>query len=140
MVTYNFYLKIVVTLSVKNNITEFQIRDYLTDVKPKLDTRLNALIGSAPPIAQATLDNIDISLRVHKISPGLWTIYPKMILTITVADEITEIQVRNYLEDYWDQVKIDFRTLIGNVPNQAKVKIIEWHIHRLSGSVDEDEI
>ncbi len=140
LMTYSIYLKIVARLSVNKNVTESQIRGYLADAKSKLNARLDTLIGNAPPVAAATLGDTSIGLKVVPIGPGLWELYPKMVLTVTVADEITELQVRNFLEGYWDQAKTDLRTLVGNVPDGMNATIVSWHVHRLSGDVDEVEI
>ncbi len=140
MVTYNFYLKLVARLSIRPNVSESQIRGYLADTKPKLDARLNTLVGNAPPVAQATLDDTRIKLKVGPYGPGLWEIYPKMSLTVTVADGITEQQVLGYLEGYWNQAKIDLRTLVANAPAGANAQILSWHVHRLTGDVDEVEV
>ncbi len=139
MVTYDLYLKIVVRLSVKNNVTESQIRGYLVDAKPKLVARLGALVAAAPPAAQATLDATTVKLKVNRLGLGMWEVYPKIVLTVTVADTITETQVANFLEGYWDQAKTDLRTLVGNAPAGAKAKILSWHVHRLTGDVNEVE-
>ncbi len=135
----NVYLKIVATLSIRDNITESQIRGFLAGARPDLETKFNTLIANAPPVAEAVLDDTQFNLKVNSISPGLWTIYPKIVLTVTVADGITEAQVLGYLEGYWDQFKTVLRTLIGTAPGGANARIIEWHVHRLSGSVDEVE-
>ncbi len=133
------YLKIVATLSIRNNITEAQIRGFLADARPDLEAKLATLVANAPSVAEAVLDDIQFRLKVDAFGPGLWTIYPKIILTVTVADGITEDQVRGYLEGYWDQFKTVLRVLIGSAPGGANAQIIEWHVHRLSGSVNEVE-
>ena len=51
MVIHNIYFKLVVQLSVKNSVTESQIRNFLVDAKPKLVARFTALVGNAPPVA-----------------------------------------------------------------------------------------
>ena len=135
----NFYLKIVATLSIRNNITEGQIRGFLAAARPDLETKLANLVANAPPVAEAVLDDTQFRLKVDPVSPGLWTIYPKIVLTVTVADEITKAQVLGYLEGYWDQFKTVLRALIGSAPGGANAQITEWHVHRLSGSVDEVE-
>ena len=136
---FSFYLKIVATLSIRNNITESQIRGFLADARPDLETKLATLVGNAPPVAEAVLDDTRFNLRVNSTGPGLWTIYPKILLKVTVADGITEAQVLGYLEDYWDQFKTVLRALIGSTPAGANAQITEWHVHRLTGSVDEVE-
>ena len=133
------YLKIVATLSIRDNITESQIRGFLAGARPDLETRIATLVANAPPVAEAVLDDTQFKLKVGSISPGLWTIYPKIMLTITVADGITETQVLGYLEGYWDQFKTVLRALIASAPGGANAQITEWHVHRLSGSVDEVE-
>ena len=135
----NFYLKIVATLSIRNNITEGQIRGFLADARPDLETKLATLVANAPPAAEAVLDDVRFRLKVDPQGPGLWTIYPKIVLTITVADVITEDQVRGYLDRYWDQFKTVLRVLIGSAPAGVNAQITEWHVHRLSGDVDEVE-
>ncbi len=133
------YLKIVATLSIRDNITEGQIRGFLADARPDLETKLANLVANAPPAAEAVLDDTQVKLKVSSVGPGLWTIYPKLALTVTVADGITEAQVLGYLEDYWDQFKTVLRVLIGSAPAGANAQITEWHVHRLTGSVDEVE-
>ena len=135
----NLYLKIVATLSIRNNITENQIRGFLADARPNLESKLATLVANAPPAAEAVLDDVDFNLKVDSVGPGLWTIYPKIVLSITVADQITEAQVLGYLEGYWDQFKTILRALIGSAPGGANAQITGWHVHRLSGSVDEVE-
>ncbi len=135
----NLYLKIVATLSIRNNITENQIRGFLADARPNLESKLATLVANAPPAAEAVLDDVDFNLKVDSVGPGLWTIYPKIVLSVTVADQITEAQVLGYLEGYWDQFKTVLRGLIGSAPAGANAQITEWHVHRLTGSVDEVE-
>ena len=135
----SFYLKIVATLSIRNNITEAQIRGFLADARPDLEAKIATLVGNAPPVAEAVLDNTQFKLKVDAQGPGLWTIYPKVVLSLTVADQITEAQVLGYLDGYWDQFKTVLRALIGSAPAGANAQITEWHVHRLTGSVDEVE-
>ena len=139
MTTYNLALKIVVTVSMRDIITVTQVRAFLADARSKLDARLATLVNNAPSGAQAVLDGTDYRLKTSKSTPTLWEIYPKITLTVTVADGITLNQVQTYLEGYWDQFKIDFRSLVATAPPQANAQIIEWHVHRLTGSVDEVE-
>ncbi len=137
--TLTIHLKIVASLSIRNNITEGQIRGFLADARPDLEAKLTTLIGNAPPVAEAVLDDIGFKLKVDLVGPGLWTIYPKVVLAITIADGISEAQVSGYLDDYWDQFKTVLRTLVGTAPGGANAQITGWHVHRLSGSVDEVE-
>ena len=137
MTTYNLYLKIVVTVSMRDIITVTQVRAFLADARSKLDARLATLVNNAPSGAQAVLDSTDYKLKADKSSPTLWSIYPKLSLVITVADGITLDQVQTYLESYWDQFKIDLRSLVATAPPQANAQIVEWHVHRLTGSVDD---
>ncbi len=148
MIQYSFTIKIVFWLSIRNNIIENQIRSYLADSRDNLTARLVALVNNAPAAAQASLtgpvnEAIILKLKVVSSDPvagGLWEIYPKIVMKITVADTITLNQVRTYLDDYWDQAKTDLRNLVANAPPGANAKITEWHVHRLSGSVDEVEV
>ena len=139
MTTYNLVLKIVVTVSMRDIITVTQVRAFLADARSKLDSRLAALVNNAPSGAQAVLDGTDYKLKANKSTPTLWEIYPKIGLTVTVADGITLDQVQTYLEGYWDQFKADFRALVATAPPQANAQIIQWHVHRLAGSVNEVE-
>lgn len=139
MATYNLFLKMVTELSVRNNVTEDQIRNFLANIEPRLKARLTALVNQAPQAASATLENTNFRLKIHKVGPGLWSIYPKLVLTITVADGITQTQVRSYLEGYWNQAKVDLRGLVGDAPRRNNVQILKWHVHRLSGDTDEAE-
>ena len=148
MIQYSFTIKLVFWLSIRNNIIENQIRSYLADAKDNLTARLVTLVNNAPAAAQASFtgpidEAITLKLKVHSSDPivgGLWEIYPKIVMKITVADNITLIQVRTYLDGYWDQAKTDLRALVANAPPGANAQITEWHVHRLSGSVDEIEV
>ena len=131
------YLKIVATLSIRNNITEAQIRGFLADARPDLETKIATLVANAPPVAEAVLDDVGFKLKINSQGPGLWEIYPKITLSVSVADQITETQVRGYLDGYWDQFKTVLRALIGSAPAGANAQITDWHVHRLSGDVDE---
>ena len=133
------YLKIVATLSIRDNITESQIRGFLADARPDLEARIATLVANAPPVAQAVLDDTQFNLKVDPAGPGLWTIYPKLVLAVTVADGITEDQVFGYLDGYWDQFKTVLRAVIGTAPGGANAQITGWHVHRLTGDVDEVE-
>ena len=139
MAVYSVFLKIVVTLSIRNNITEGQIRGFLADARPDLEAKITTLVANAPPAAEAVLDNTDFKLKVDPQGPGLWTLYPKIVLTIAVADQITEAQVLGYLDGYWDQFKTVLRALIATVPGGANAQITKWHVHRLANHVDEVE-
>ena len=147
MIQYSFTIKLVFWLSIRNNIIENQIRSYLADAKDNLIARLVTLVNNAPAAAQASFSGpineaIGYRLWVFSLDPvvgGLWEIYPQIILRVTVADTITLNQVRTYLEGYWDQAKTDIRALVANAPAGANAQITEWHVHRLSGSVDELE-
>ena len=139
MVTYNFYLKIVATLSIRSNVTEAQIRSFLANSRDDLEAKINTIVSNAPPVAEAVLDNVSFKLKVNSFSPGLWEIYPKIVLTISVADSITELQVQNFLEGYCDQFKVVLRNLVASVPANRQAVILDWHVHRLSGHVDEVE-
>ncbi len=135
----NTYLKIVLRLSLRDNITEAQIRNFLADTEPKLRSRVTALVANAPVVAEAVLENMQLKLKVDPVEPGAWAIYPKLGIDVSVADGITEAQVFGYLESYWDQAKIDLRSLIASIPTGAQAQILEWHVHRLTGSTDEVE-
>ena len=140
MTTYVFVLKLVAWLSVRDNVTESQIRGYLSGVQSAVTSRLTTLVSNAPPGAQAVLNDVGFRLKVHSFAPGEWELYPKIVMDVTVVDGITMNQIRVYLEDYWDQAKSDLRGLIAGAPAGANAQIIEWHVHRLSGSVDEVEV
>ncbi len=148
MIQYSFTIKLVFWLSIRNNIIENQIRSYLADAKDNLTARLVTLVNNAPAAAQASFTGpidqaITLKLKVVSEDPingGIWQIYPKIVMKITVADNITLNQVRTYLDSYWDQAKIVLRNLVANAPVGANAQITDWHVHRLSGSVDEVEI
>ncbi len=135
----NVYLKIVLRLSLRDNITEAQIRTFLADADPKLRARVTALVANAPVAAEAVLEDIGLKLKVDPIEPGIWEIYPKTVIDVSVADGITEAQVYGYLEGYWDQFKTDLRVLIASIPTGAQAQILSWHVHRLAGTMDEVE-
>ncbi len=137
--TLSTYLKIVASLSIRDNITESQIRGFLANARPDLETKIATLVANAPPVAEAVLDDTQFKLQVIPHGPGLWTLYPKIVLTITVADQITDDQVSGYLDGYWDQFKTVLRTLVGTAPGGANAEITEWHVHRMTGPVDEVE-
>ena len=42
-------------------------------------------------------------------------------------------------EGYWAGFKTDMRTMVGNVPAGAQARIVDWHIHRLTGDQNEVE-
>ncbi len=148
MTQYTFTIKIVFWLSIRNTVIENQIRSYLADAKDNLTARLVTLVNNAPAAAQASFtgpidEAITLKLKVHSSDPivgGLWEIYPKVVMKISVADNITLNQVRIYLEGYWDQAKADIRALVANAPPGANAQITEWHVHRVAGSVDEVEV
>ncbi len=139
MAEYTINLKMVVWLSIRDNVIENQIRGYLADARTKMRARIDALVAAAPPAAQASVVGQEFKLKVHSIEAGVWELYPKMLITISVANNITRTQVLNFLEDYWNQFKSDMRTLVANAPTGANATITDWHVHRLSGSVDEVE-
>ena len=139
MAQYSINLKVVAWLSIREFVIENQIRGYLADARPKMLTRVAALVAAAPPAANASLDDTQFKLKVTSVEAGVWELYPKMVIFVSVADNITRTQVRNFLEDYWDQFKADLRTLVANAPAGANAQITDWHVHRLSGSVDEVE-
>ena len=140
MITYELTLKIVAYLSIRDNITEAQIRSYLASYDSAISGRISVLVSNAPATAQAVYNGTTFKLKVNPLAPGEWEIYPKAIVSITVADNITEQQVRNYLESFWDQFKSDLKGLVANAPSGANAQITEWHVHRSSGSVDEVEL
>ena len=132
-------MKLVAWLDIRNNVTEAQIRGYLAGFKDNADARLQALVDAAPGGAQAVLDSTDYKLKVNSVGVGEWELYPKIVMNVTMADGITISQVLNYVESYWDQAKDDLRTLVSSAPAGANAAITQWHVHRLSGSVDELE-
>ncbi len=139
MVEYSVNLKMVAWLSIRDNVIENQIRNYLADVRVKMRARIDALVAAAPSAAQASVVGQEFKLKVTSVEAGIWELYPKLVITVSVADGITRTQVLSFLEDYWDQFKIDMRTMVTNAPPGANARITEWHVHRLSGSVDEME-
>ena len=139
MIQYSFTIKLVFWLSIRDTIIENQIRSYLADARNNLSARLVNLVNNAPAAAQASLGAINFKLKVTSAEAGLWEIYPKVVIDITVADGITLNQVRTYLESYWDQAKTDLQALVANAPPGANAQITEWHVHRVAGSVDEIE-
>ncbi len=139
MVQYSLNLKMVAWLSIRDNVIENQIRGYLGDTRVLMRARMDALVASAPSAAQAIIVGEFFRLKVTSAEAGIWELYPKMVITVSVSDNITRAQVRNFLEDYWDQFKVDLRTMVANAPGGANAQITEWHVHRLSGSVDEVE-
>ncbi len=139
MIQYQFTIKMVFWLSIRDTIIENQIRSYLTDARNNLSARLVTLVNNAPAPAQASVGAINFKLKVTSVEAGLWEVYPKVVIDITVADGITLNQVRTYLESYWDQAKTDLRTLVANAPPGANAQITEWHVHRVAGSIDEVE-
>ena len=140
MVSYSVNLKIVAWFTINNTVTEAQIRGYLANARPDLEAKITTLVNNAPAAAEAVLDGTQFKLKLTEQAPGEWELYPKLILTVTVADGITGLQVRNYLEDYWDQAKTVLRDLVATAPPGANAQLTEWHVHRLTGSVDEIEI
>ncbi len=140
MASYSIVMKIVAWLDIRDNITEAQIRSYLSGYQIAATARLQTLVDNAPSGAQAVLNGVTFKLKVNPVITGRWELYPKIVMDVTVADGITELQVRNYLEDYWDQFKADLKALVANAPAGANAQITEWHVHRLSGSVDEVEV
>ena len=138
-VTYEMVMKIVAYLSIRDDITEGQIRSYLVTYDAAFSGRISALVSSAPAVAEAVYNGTQFKLKVDSSIPGQWEIYPKGIISVTVADGITLAQVRNYLESFWDQFKTDLKALVANAPAAVNAEITEWHVHRLSGSVDEVE-
>lgn len=139
MISYSVVMKILAWLDIRNNVTESQIRGYLAGFKDDADARLQALVDAAPGAAQAVLDGTSYKLKVNPIEVGKWELYPKIVMDVTVADGITMSQVLLYVESYWDQAKTDLRALVASAPAGANAAITEWHVHRLSGSVDELE-
>ena len=139
MIQYTFTIKLVFWLSIRDTIIENQIRSYLVDARNNLSARLVNLVNNAPAAAQASAGAINFKLKVTSVEAGLWEVYPKVVIDITVADGITLNQVRTYLESYWDQAKTDLRNLVANAPPGANAQITEWHVHRVTGSVDEVE-
>ena len=140
MIQYTIRLKTVAWLSIRDNVIENQIRGYLADIRSQMRDRIDTLVAAAPSAATASLVNTEFRLKVTNFGPGEWELYPKMVLTVSVASNITLTQVLNFLENYYDQFKSDMKTLIANAPAGANAQITEWHVHRLAGSVDELEL
>ena len=140
MVSYSINLKIVSWFTINDTVTEAQIRGYLANTRPDLEAKITTLVANAPAAAEAVLDGTQFTLKLTEQAPGEWELYPKMVLDVSVADGITLAQILNYLEDYWDQAKTVLRNLVANAPAGANAQITEWHVHRLSGSVDEVEV
>ena len=139
MVSYQIILKIVLNFTANSSVTESQIRGYLADTRPDLEAQIATLVANAPAAAEAVLDGTQFKLKVTEQGVGEWELYPKMILDVTVADGITEFQVRNFLETYWEQTKTVLRNLVSSAPEGANIQLTQWHVHRLSSPVDEIE-
>ena len=139
MVTYNFTMKLVFTLFIRNDITETQIRSYLVSYEADFASTIDTLINDAPSAAQAVNNGTTFKLKVDPFTTGIWQVYPKTILSVTVADNITLLQVKAYLETGYDLFKADIRAMVAAAPAAVNAQISDWHVHRLSGSVDELE-
>jgi hypothetical protein len=144
MTSWQLVLKIVVRFDIKNG-TETEIRNFFANLKPEADTFLQNLVANAPAAAEAVFDSTDYKLKVYQTvdnAPnglGSWEAYPKIGVNVTVADTVTEAQIRGYLEGYFDNVKQALRNRVDAIPNNRGAVITDWHVHRVGGSANEAE-
>jgi hypothetical protein len=142
--SWGLTLKIAVRFDIKNG-TETEIRTFFANLKPEADTFLQNLVAAAPAPAEAVFDSTDYKLKVYRTvedAPsglGSWEAYPKIVLHVTVADTVTEAQIRNYVEGYFDDVKQALRNRVDAIPNNRGATITDWHVHRVGGSANEAE-
>ena len=132
MAVYPIRLKLVLTLSAKTSVTEPQIRGYLTDFAPQASAWIEGIVASAPPAAEASIDSLTWQLKIDNIASGLWLIYPKPALLVTVADTVTAQQAHAFLRGFYDDAKTKLRNLVAAVSPSANLEILEWHVHRLT--------
>jgi hypothetical protein len=142
--SWGLTLKIAVRFDIKNG-TETEIRTFFANLKPEADTFLQNLVAAAPAPAEAVFDSTDYKLKVYRTvedAPsglGSWEAYPKIVLHVTVADTVTEAQIRNYVEGYFDDVKQALRNRVDAIPNNRGTVITDWHVHRAASHGDEVE-
>ena len=130
-VTRQVRLKFVMYLSTAAFITESQIRTYLSDFGSQATTWITNTINSAQPADAATLDSIAGKGKVNNLASGEWEVYPKPILTVTVADSITRAQAHAFLRGFFDDAKTKLRNLIAGTPPGAQAVITGWHVHSI---------
>lgn len=124
-----FAPKMVVTLSTTR--TENAIRNAMSRVEQMYRDRILGAISADP---QTSLVRARYRLDVKKYEDGTAQVYPK--LHIVVDTTRTEEAVESALSVLYDSLKADIRTLVAASPQTS---IITWHVHRDTGSVDEDE-
>lgn len=142
--SWQLSLKLVVRFDLKNG-TETEIRTFFANLKPEADTFLQNLVAAAPVQAEAVFDSTDYKLKVYQTVPnapsglGSWEAYPKVVLHVTTADTVTLAQIRNYIEDYFDDMKQALRNRVDAIPPNRQATITEWFVLRETGRVNEVE-
>ena len=138
-VTYRTRYKVVAHIATRPNISESQIRGYLAAFESAASAFIQTIVDAAPPVAQATLDSVVWVLKVDSPAAGIWDIYPKPEITITVADAISRPQIDAFLRGYLDDAKAQIGTLLAGTPPGAQVSLLGWHIHRVDAAGVESE-
>lgn len=143
MRTVAIKLRFSFKLDTKQSTTEAQIRSFLASYQASAEAALQTLVDAAPPAAQATLDSTGFHIDPFSRYPdGYWLIELCIYPTVTVADTVTDSQIRNYLAGYWDDAKNLVRNIVDAAPqrHQAAIPVVPdaFHVHRPSGGPSDE--
>ena len=133
-------LEFSVRFTARDTINEGQIRSFVASYRSDAETKLQALVAAAPSASQAVYNGTAFELQVwDEPTAGEWVMEFVLDLDVDTADTVTEIQVNDFLASYLDDGKAFVRAMMEEAPAGARVEILDWHIHRMTGPSDELE-
>lgn len=132
-------LKIVARITAAVGTTEADMVGVFGGIRPGLHSKVSNLVAAAPAADQARLGMTDYRLKAIQISSTEWELYPKDVVYTIVDMATTEDDVRGFYEGYYDSAKQTIRDALIAAPAALNLQILGWHVHRLTGDVDELE-
>ncbi len=133
MVTYQVWFKVVMEITTALGVSHSQIRSFFAAYEEQGTAFFQNAIDSAPNGAQAVLDGVNWRLEVSG-GNGLWTVYPKPVVTVSVANHITKRQVKAFLRGFIDDAKAKLANLVASAPGGAEATVVDFHVHRLAAN------
>ena len=133
-------LELTVRFTARKTVTEADIRSFVTGFRAQAETKLQSLVASAPVAAQAVYNSTTYCLEVLPEPPvGEWLMELILELDVDTADTVTQDQVHDFLAPYFDDAMGSVRTVMAAAPPSAQIRIVDWHVHRLTGPTNEIE-
>ncbi len=137
--------KVVVNITTRPQHNQQQMENWTAGIKPwaasKVADMIAAYTGTGLVVEELGDRAYGISITDRGLDPDfggdrLWTIYPKQSVAVTVDDEAAWCA---HIDSYYTALQTEIRAAADSAPVNAKMNIIDWHMHGPGGNVDEVE-